>query len=57
MMSIIQLDIIKLDSLNNRILAKGKRKMKISLVVPVYNEESAIPLFYKAIDETLKELN
>ena len=29
---------------------------KISIVVPCYNEEASIPIFYKVIEETLKSM-
>lgn len=32
-------------------------KTKYTIVVPVYNEEQAIPIFYKAITKTMKSLN
>lgn len=32
-------------------------KAKYSIVVPVYNEEQAIPLFYDAVTETMDKLN
>ena len=32
-------------------------KAKYSIVVPVYNEEQAIPIFYKAVTKTMKSLN
>ncbi|MEZ9899042.1 glycosyltransferase [Vibrio breoganii] len=31
--------------------------MKISIVVPVYNEQHAIPLFYDAINKHLSNLD
>ena len=34
-----------------------KGKEKISIIVPCYNEESSLPIFYKEISKISKEMN
>lgn len=35
----------------------GKSKDKISVVIPCYNEEESLPIFYREIDKVSKEMN